>query len=271
MCSQLALKPQQYLCEVPLKMSSKIAQIPLVSGHPEVYEPCDDSFALVDALLADRSSLLEHQPRLCMEIGCGSGYVITSLALMLSPLGSQVHFFATDINLHAAEATRATLEAHDVHSEIVAADIASGLQRRLAGMVDVVVVNPPYVPTPEEEVGCEGITASWAGGEDGRKVIDKILPVADKLLSDKGWLYMVALTANNPSDICLVMREKGYASRIILQRSTEEESLHVIKFWRESVADVDGRQSVASEGTGSWFSQLPFMSSLWQRNESSRT
>ncbi|KAL7249255.1 hypothetical protein ACSBR1_011415 [Camellia fascicularis] len=88
------------------------------------------------------------------------------------------------------------------------------------------VVNPPYVPTPEDVVGREGIASAWAGGENGRSVIDKILPIADKLLSERGWLYMVTLTANNPSEICLQMREKGYASRIVVQRSTEEESLH---------------------------------------------
>ncbi|XP_008779458.1 methyltransferase N6AMT1-like [Phoenix dactylifera] len=242
----------------------KTAQIRLLSCHPEVYEPCDDSFALVDALLADRANLLQHKPRLCMEVGCGSGYVITSLALMLGEENSGVHYFATDINPHAVEVTRATLEAHGVHAEIITTNIASGLHKRLAGMIDVVVVNPPYVPTPEEEVGCDGITASWAGGENGRKVIDRILPVVDELLSGKGWLYMVTLTANNPSQICRSMREKGYASRIIVQRSTEEESLHVIKFWREDIAEMEGARAVAS-GSESWVSHFP-LRSFWRGN-----
>ncbi|XP_018835674.1 methyltransferase N6AMT1-like isoform X2 [Juglans regia] len=214
-------------------MSFKMAQISLVSRHREVYEPCDDSFALVDALLADRNNLLEHHPTLCMEVGCGSGYIITSLALMLGQKAAGVHYIATDVNPHAVRVTNETLEAHGVHAELLATDIASGLEMRLAGLVDVMVVNPPYVPTPQDEVGREGIASAWAGGENGRRVIDKILPIADNLLSDKGWLYMVMLTANNPSEICLQMREKGYAARIVIQRSTEEESLHVIKFWRE--------------------------------------
>ncbi|KAG6494869.1 methyltransferase N6AMT1-like [Zingiber officinale] len=241
-------------------MSARTAHIQLVRFHPEVYEPCDDSFALVDALLADRKHLIEQRPRLCMEVGCGSGYVISSLAIMLSELGNGVNYFATDINQDAAEATRATLEAHGLHAEIVVTDIASGLQKNLAGMVDVVVVNPPYVPTSEEEVGCKGITASWAGGYSGRSVIDRILPVADELLSQKGWLYMVTLTANNPSQICRLMKQKGYASRIIVQRSTEEESLHVIKFWRDVAPD-------RSKGSDSWFSQFP-LKSFWQNSES---
>ncbi|XP_073039622.1 uncharacterized protein [Primulina eburnea] len=216
------------------KMIPKIAQIRLVSSHPEVYDPCDDSFALVDALLADRTNLLEHQPSICMEIGCGSGYVITSLALLLGSDAPSAYYIATDINPHAVRVTQETIEAHGCHAELVITDIASGLEKRLNRLVDVLVVNPPYVPTPEEEVGCSGITSSWAGGENGRNVIDRILPVADKILSDKGWLYLVTLTENNPLEICLQMRRKGYASRIILQRSTQEENLHIIKLWRDS-------------------------------------
>ncbi|KAK0578900.1 hypothetical protein LWI29_017976 [Acer saccharum] len=150
------------------KISSRIAQIRLVSSHPEVYEPCDDSFALVDALLADRNNLLEHRPTLCMEVGCGSGYVITSLALMLGEEVPGVQYIATDTNSHAVEVTRETLKAHGVHAELINTDIASGLEKRLAGLIDVMVVNPPYVPTPEDEVGREGIASAWAGGENGR-------------------------------------------------------------------------------------------------------
>nr|TKR84649.1 hypothetical protein D5086_0000256670 [Populus alba] len=190
-------------------MSPKTAQIRLVSSHPEVYEPCDDSFALVDALLADRTNILDHCPRLCLEVGCGSGYVIASLALMLGQELPGVYYFATDINPHALRVTRETLDAHAVDAELMCMDIASGLEKRLAGMVDVMVVNPPYVPTPDYEVGREGIASAWAGGENGRSVIDRILPVADRLLSDKGWLYMVTLTTNDPSQICLLMRKRG--------------------------------------------------------------
>ncbi|KAK4373785.1 hypothetical protein RND71_004462 [Anisodus tanguticus] len=174
-----------------------------------------------------------------MEIGCGSGYVITSLAVMLGDEEFVPYYIATDINPHAIKVTRETMDAHGVYAELVNTDITSGLEKRLARSVDVLVVNPPYVPTPEDEVGCEGIMSAWAGGENGRSVIDKILPAANNLLSDRGWLYMVTLTANNPSEICLEMRKKGYASRIILQRSTEEESLHIIKFWRDSDSQLE--------------------------------
>ena len=67
--------------------------------------PAQDSFALVDALLADlpllqsvrlpctpasvdafcglRAGRVQAQPRVCLEVGCGTGYVVTSAALLL--------------------------------------------------------------------------------------------------------------------------------------------------------------------------------------------
>ncbi|KAK6921580.1 Methyltransferase domain [Dillenia turbinata] len=259
-CQQVKIK------QVQKSTNFRTAQIRLLSSHPEVYEPCDDSFALVDALLADRTNLLEHCPRICMEVGCGSGYIITSLALILGQEASGVHYIATDINPDAVRVTRETLEAHGIHAEVVNTDIASGLEMRLAGSVDVIVVNPPYVPTPEDEVGCDGITCAWAGGENGVSIINKILPVADNLLSERGWLYMVTLTANNPSQICLQMKERGFASRIVLQRSTEEENIHIIKFWRDADSKVEtkevgsAKKTLAGRVMDSLLSQLPHLS-----------
>jgi release factor glutamine methyltransferase len=96
------------------------------------------------------------------------------------------------MNQHAVETTQATLEAHGIHADVTATDTVSGLEKRLAGMADVVVVNPPYVPTPEEEIEIKGIAASWAGGLNGHQVIDRILPVCE-LLSEKGCMYMIVL------------------------------------------------------------------------------
>ena len=64
---------------------------------------------------------------------------------------------------------------YQVLLEPICTDLTGGL--RLSGRVDVLVFNPPYVPTPSEEVGLGGIAASWAGGIDGRQVTDRLLPL----------------------------------------------------------------------------------------------
>lgn len=46
------------------------------------------------------------------------------------------------------------------------------------------------------QVGSRGIEASWAGGKNGREVIDRVLPVVARLLSDTGVFYMVIIKEN---------------------------------------------------------------------------
>lgn len=61
----------------------------------------------------------------------------------------------------------------------------SGLQGRLANQVDILIFNPPYVPSTSEELKesrernlqGEGIDLAWAGGIDGREILDQFLPL----------------------------------------------------------------------------------------------
>ena len=58
--------------------------------------------------------------------------------------------------------------------------------------------NPPYVPTPDEEVERGGLAAAWAGGTRGRRVLDRLLPALPALLSPRGEAFIVAVHENDP-------------------------------------------------------------------------
>lgn len=51
------------------------------------------------------------------------------------------------------------------------------------------------------QVGGNGIQAAWAGGKNGREVMDRIFPLVPKLLSPKGFFYLLVLKENNPGEI----------------------------------------------------------------------
>lgn len=134
----------------------------------------------------------------CVEIGSGSGYVVCSVAQSLSQL---CQCFATDINASACAATHETIRNHDMNGrvDVVHCDVASPLEDRLKHGVDLVVFNPPYVVTPDDEVEGDGISAAWAGGLRGRRIIDKVLPKLSLLLSPGGIVYMIAIHDNDPA------------------------------------------------------------------------
>ena len=82
---------------------------------------------------------------------------------------------AIDINDLAAESTYLTAQHNNIPVfDVIQDDLFRAFRWREA--IDVLLFNPPYVPTESSEVGSHGIEAAWAGGIDGREVIDRVLP-----------------------------------------------------------------------------------------------
>ncbi|RNF27287.1 N5-glutamine methyltransferase MTQ2 [Trypanosoma conorhini] len=202
-----------------------------------VYEPEADTFLLLETLDKDADLLRALRPRRCVEIGCGSGTVITHLQLVLagasggasgaqeerrlsSNSGSawRVQCHAVDINPVALEATSITwrtslqrlwgaaappLQLH--HGDLFAPfqrDCTEGRRAAAAADFDVILFNPPYVPTSAEELesaGKEGsfIAAAWCGGPRGRVVVDRFVAQLPRFLSAGGVCYIVAIAQND--------------------------------------------------------------------------
>jgi len=97
--------------------------------------------------------------------------------------------------------------------------------------VDVLIFNPPYVPTDQDELGRSDIVAAWAGGEDGREVIDAFLPLVPRFLSPGGVLYLHLIAENNPSDVSRRLHELGVPlEKLLVKRRAQNELLHVLKY-----------------------------------------
>ncbi|XP_002741815.1 methyltransferase HEMK2-like [Saccoglossus kowalevskii] len=194
-----------------------------------VYEPAEDTFLLLDALEKEFETLQNLRPLICVEVGCGAGVVITFLASLLK---SDTLCFGTDINYNAAQLSQKTSNQNGMTVNTIVSDLVNALQPRLNGLIDVLIFNPPYVLTPSEEVGSRDIVASWAGGIDGRQVIDRILPIIPTVLSPKGVFYLLILKENKQDEIEDIMNSHGFEMAVVLQRRTGPERLSVLKFTR---------------------------------------
>ena len=173
--------------------------------YDQVYEPAEDSFLLMDALQQDLDALRASNALLVLEVGAGSGAISACVSQLLQDQRPPPLHLMTDINGFAASTAATTCACNGVRwAEVVQTDLVQGLGRRLQRNVDIMIFNPPYVPTPSEEVGSDGIEASWAGGVDGREVLDRLLPQIGDLLSPSGALYLVLVEENKPADIAAV-------------------------------------------------------------------
>ncbi|KAH9407239.1 HemK methyltransferase member 2 [Tyrophagus putrescentiae] len=189
-----------------------------------VYNPAEDTFILLDALEADLERIKELNPLICLEVGCGSGAVITSVAKALGP--SQRLYLATDINPEALECTRRS------HIQTVQTSLTGALADRLERSIDLLIFNPPYVPTADEEIQ-PGLPASWAGGLCGRKIIDQFLAdCLGRTLSDTGLAYLVVIEPNNLEQLGEAAKELGFSTSTVLTRRCGIEKLSVLRFQR---------------------------------------
>ncbi|XP_002921160.2 LOW QUALITY PROTEIN: methyltransferase N6AMT1 [Ailuropoda melanoleuca] len=190
-----------------------------------VYEPAEDTFLLLDALEAAAAELTGVE--ICLEVGSGSGVVSAFLASIIGP---QALYMCTDINPEAAACTLETAQCNKVHIQPVITDLVKGLLPRLKEKVDLLVFNPPYVVTPPEEVGSHGVEAAWAGGRNGREVMDRLFPLAPDLLSPRGLFYLVTIKENNPEEILKTMMTRGLQGTVALSRQAGQELLSILKF-----------------------------------------
>lgn len=195
-----------------------------------VYEPAEDTFLLLDALEKEYEYLKNKRPSICLEVGCGSGVCITFLSKILGP--TTATYWCTDINSAATDVARRTAEQNNTIVQPVITDLTESLQERLNHQVDVLLFNPPYVVTPSCEVSSNGIEASWAGGDDGRQVIDRFLPKVPDLLSSSGVFYLVVIKENKPYEIEDIMTGFGLKMDTVLTRRSGPELLSILKFTR---------------------------------------
>lgn len=198
----------------------------LASRHfQHVYEPAEDTYLLMDAAWEDRGALRQlAAPVRFLEMGCGSGVVTAYFAAVLGR-GAGL-FFGSDVNPHAARAASATLRRNGVPGGVVLAPFASAFR----GRFDVVVFNPPYVPTPREEMEGDGIERSWAGGERGREVLDQVLPRLGTIVAPGGLFYLVTVRENDPAEIAALLAAQGFSHELINERKAGREFLQVHRF-----------------------------------------
>lgn len=137
--------------------------------------------------------ILEHGGSAVVDAGTGSGCIAVSLAHHLP----DVTVYATDISADALDVARANAHRHAVEYRLrfLHGDLLSPLPPGLAGRIDVIASNPPYVPEDQAYLLSREITefepreAIFVPG-DGSAVHRRLIDAAPAWLRGGGLLAM---------------------------------------------------------------------------------
>lgn len=173
-----------------------------------VYPPQHDSQLLIDVL--EKTELAQN--RRVLDLCTGSGVV----AIAAAELGA-ASVTAFDICPHAVRCSRGNAVHARVDVEVREGSFSGALDY---APFDIIVSNPPYVPTPpagDTEVipMTAGPPWAWNAGVDGRLVLDPLCGSASGLLDYGGSLLLVQSTLSGVEKSLNALRETGLDAEVI--------------------------------------------------------
>jgi len=173
----------------------------LVDEH--VYEPAEDSF-----LLAEKMNVTEDDAVLDVGTGCGI------LAVLAAEKAKRV--LAVDINPYAIECAIKNAEMNGARERIEfrQGDLFQPIKPNES--FSLILFNSPYLPSePDEERSWIG--KAWAGGSNGRKVIDRFVMDAPNFLDAGGKIQLVQSSLSDVNRTIQMFNERSLRAMVAAQ------------------------------------------------------
>ncbi len=174
----------------------------------QVYSPAEDTYLLLNTAREE----IRPGDRV-LEVGTGNG----GIAIALWPDASLC--IATDINPHAAAYV------HAQGFDVVQTDLCAGLR----GPFDLVIFNPPYLPTQPEERLEDWLEYALDGGPDGRRVIRRFAADVRRVLAPSGRVLLLISSLTGLQEVSGIFLLKGFFVAIAHQERVEDEILYVLR------------------------------------------
>ncbi|MFB6183040.1 MAG: HemK2/MTQ2 family protein methyltransferase [Haloarculaceae archaeon] len=147
----------------------------------EVYGPAEDS-----ELLASVAAERVRADQRVLDVGTGSGFV----AARVAEIGATV--VGVDVSPLACRRAR------ENGVDVVRGDLVAPFRD---DAFDVVLFNPPYLPTPGDEGWGDWMDLALSGGETGRAVIDPFLETVGRVLAPGGTVYLLVSTLTGVDEV----------------------------------------------------------------------
>jgi release factor glutamine methyltransferase len=161
--------------------------------RPGVFVPRPETEVVAQVAVDEaRGAVDDALAPLVVDLCCGAG----GIALAVATEVPQADVVAVDLSPEAVALTRHNAERVGARLRVEEGDVGDpGLLADLAGRVDVLVSNPPYIPPDAEPVDPEvrdhdPDLALYGGGTDGLEVPRRVLDAAVRLLRPGGLLVV---------------------------------------------------------------------------------
>lgn len=188
----------------------------------DVLIPRPETEALVEHVLRYMSE--RKGSVLLIDVGCGSGCIVLSIAAELSRISSSIfsltHFLASDISFSALKIAYLNASLHNLSDRVdfVVGNLLSPLLSDSLSVSEVVIVaNLPYVPDSEvlpEDVSCYEPHLALRGGEKGLDIIRQLIDQLGSLYAKNSFELKAffEIGAGQYENVEAMLLEKGFSN-----------------------------------------------------------
>lgn len=179
----------------------------MIVSLPGVYRPQDDTSLLIEALKCQRVTGSTRVLDLCAGTG--------ALSIAAAKAGAG-RVLAVDISRRSIVNVRLNRLLNKVSVEARRGDLTEVLTGE---MFDLVVSNPPYVPSEIDELPASGLERAWNGGTGGRVLLDRIIASASDFLAPGGSLLLLQSAMCDIGKTGAMLKERGMTAEVVAGRS----------------------------------------------------
>ncbi len=166
----------------------------------DVYEPAEDSFLFAE-------NLNVKQGQVVLDLGTGSGILAVTAAEKAQSV------LAVDLNPYAVRCAKENARLNKAYN---VAFLQGDLFRAFADGVkfDLVLFNAPYLPSEDGEAET-WIGRSWAGGVNGRVVVDRFIAQVPEYLKLDGRVLLMQSTLTGVDETISAFNTAGLKAAVI--------------------------------------------------------
>ena len=186
--------------------------------HPEVYDPAEDTFLLINSLDIFEGNFV-------LEIGTGCGLV----ALECARIGANV--VCTDVNPYSVDLAKRNYNRnkHLIKGkfEVRKGYLFSPIKPN--ELFDLIIFNPPYLPTKENDLvgGAGWFDIATDGGFDGLKITSEFIDKLSSYLTQNGSAYFVFSSLSDRKKLESLIKKRKFQFKVVSKHSFDSETISI--------------------------------------------
>jgi len=204
-----------------------------------IYPPSDDTYLILDYFNSNINNsffdgIKTNMVKRILDLGTGTGIIAIFFQIIkkYNP-NFNPEIYASDILEEAITCAKLNAKINNTEDKIrfLQSNLFESFPNSLKNSFNIIIFNPPYLPSSRLIESKENIDYSWNGGEKGYEIIIKFLKIAPNFLNlnNPHYIYYISSSRTDLTELNKKVIKLGYKISIIKEHHIFFENIYLNK------------------------------------------